>query len=69
MDPQSRTVEVSAGFERMWQLRVEDLTGYLMLEDEQIVANGFMDRLARRGCWPPSSGRSPTRAPSRSCST
>ncbi|WP_437683467.1 STAS domain-containing protein [Sorangium sp. So ce131] len=47
LDPQSRTVEVSPGFERIWRLRVEDLTGYLMLEDQQIVANGFMDRLER----------------------
>ncbi|WP_437757388.1 STAS domain-containing protein [Sorangium sp. So ce1389] len=47
LDPQSRTVEVSPGFERIWRLRVEDLTGYLLLEDEQIVANGFMDQLER----------------------
>ncbi|AUX42765.1 uncharacterized protein SOCE26_041990 [Sorangium cellulosum] len=47
LDPQSRTVEVNAGFERIWRLRVEDLTGYLLLEDQQLVANGFMDRLER----------------------
>ncbi|MDI3291844.1 STAS domain-containing protein [Polyangium sp. 15x6] len=41
-DPESRTKEVNAGWEQLWQIPFERLADYRFLKDSQVVAQGFM---------------------------
>ncbi len=46
-DHESRTVEVNERFQRLWGLRVEDLTHYRLRTDTQVVENGMTPLVER----------------------
>lgn len=46
-DPTGRTIEVNKGWEELWGLRIEVMENYRILQDPQVVAAGFMDRIER----------------------
>ena len=54
LDPESRTLEVSPGFQRIWRLSLEDVADYVMLSDPQLAENGSLNRVeeAFRGGLP-----------------
>ncbi|MCC6558643.1 MAG: STAS domain-containing protein [Polyangiaceae bacterium] len=46
-DPTAHTIEVNAAWERLWNLRIEDVAGWSLLDDANVRAGGFMDRIER----------------------
>lgn len=58
-NPAGRTVEVNAGFEQLWHLRIEDLADYNPLTDSQVAAGGFT-HLVERAFWQGEAARLPT---------
>lgn len=46
-DPTAHTIEVNAAWERIWHLRIEDISGWSLLDDENVRKGGFMDRVER----------------------
>jgi len=45
--PDGATIQVNGAWERLWGLTVDDLQGYNMLEDQQLVEKGIMPYIQR----------------------
>ena len=46
-DPAGGTLEVNKGWEELWGQTVDAMKHYCILQDQQVVAAGFMDRIER----------------------
>lgn len=47
LSPDGETLQVNAAWEKLWGLNLEQLQGYNMLRDEQLVAKGIMPYIQR----------------------
>jgi PAS domain S-box-containing protein len=47
LSPEGLTLKVNAAWEKLWGLKLEQLQGYNMLHDEQLVAKGIMPYIRR----------------------
>ena len=47
LSPQGRTLQVNRAWEELWNLRLEEISNYNLLEDEQLVAKGVMPYIQR----------------------
>lgn len=46
-DATAHTIAVNAAWQRLWHLRIEDISGWSILDDATVRAGGFMDRVER----------------------
>ena len=47
LSPDGRTLQVNAAWERLWGVTLEQIAGYNMLEDQQLVEGGLMPGIRR----------------------
>jgi PAS domain-containing protein len=47
LSPDGKTIRVNKAWEQLWGIRLEQIEGYNILEDEQLVENGIMPYIER----------------------
>ncbi len=47
LSPEGRTIQVNQAWERLWGVTLEQITGYNMLQDQQLVEKGIMSYIRR----------------------
>src|SRR5215210_7326632 len=47
LSPDGRTIRVNRAWEKLWGVTLEQIEGYNILEDEQLVENGVMPYIRR----------------------